>query len=476
MLNKNKFDWVNQLGVEVKTLKQASKNLVKTDDYYVYIIWKMYGKLPIPFYVGKGHKQRLIKHEMESEADNNIYKTRIIKKHKKLGIPCGYTIFDFYEDEQAALDAEVELIELIGRYDLKKGPLANRTDGGDGTRGHLALKRGDSRSARPVIAEGIRYECLHDAADVLLVTSGAISGRIKSGWEGYYYEDVGQQKQTKKILGRYKKAAIVEGKEFESISDASRSLGFDIRMISKRIYYGWEGYYFKDIGQLPRKTIWGNRADKVPVIIKGKKYATVADAVRDTGESLAMVSKRCLSSNYPDYIRLDGKIEEKTTPPRTAEKIIIDDVIYDSIQSAADSFNLTSGGVIHRCKSGNYSNWSFHDETKQDNESFQPIFTSIAVGVNIEGTQYKSQSQAARSYKIDINTLKKRCRSMSFPLWHCAGVDKEAPKDGRPGMICINIDGIEYRSVSEASRKLGITRPTIKKRLQSSEWENYLSR
>lgn len=276
-------NWKEQLGLDIISRKEASEKIGNSNDYYVYIVWKMYTEIPVPFYVGKGHIQRIIRHEMRSEEGANIHKSRVIKKHKKLNIKIGYSICSFFEKEEEALLLEVELIQLIGRADLECGPLTNKTDGGDGALGHLAAKGEDSHSARPVIANNIRYGCLKDAATVLEINSSALMARIRNGWTGYFYEDEGQRAQSKEVLGRYRKEVIVDGQKYISASEASRVLNIDVRMICKRISYGWKDYYYTEDGQLERKTIWGNRDDKVPVIINGITYSTIAEAVKETG-------------------------------------------------------------------------------------------------------------------------------------------------------------------------------------------------
>lgn len=468
-----KIDWVEQLGVEVVSLVEAASRIKNSDQYYVYLIWKMYTPLPVPFYVGKGHWQRILKHEMESEFVVNVFKANIIKKHKRLGVECGYSIVGFFDDEESAFRAEVDLIDLIGRFDTKSGPLANRTDGGDGSRGHLALKRGESHSARPVIAGGERYACLKDAAESLKVHSAAVYARIKNGWDGYFYEDEGQREQTKKVLGRYKKEVVVGGRRFPSASEASRQLSIDVRMISKRIAFGWEGYYYVEKGQLPRRTVWSSRRDKISVTIRNKDYATIADAVLGTGESLAMISKRCLSSNYPDYRRGDGKIVEKSSLPKSMVGVLVGGVYFKSLREAAQKFGITSGAVDYRCRSEGYPEWSFEDRYKKDARSFSPEFSSRPISVLIKGVSYESQSSAARVHGVDINTLKKRCKSASFPDWSCEGVIKQAPKDNRPGLIGVRIEGKSYRSISEAGRDLGLERSVIRARIASPDWADY---
>ena len=467
------INWVELLGVKVLTREKVYKLIGKSDDYYVYIIWKTYTDELVPFYVGKGHWQRIIKHGIKSDHNSNKYKTNIMKKHERQGVECGYSIFDFYKDEDEALGVEMELITLIGRSDLKLGPLANKTDGGDGTKGHLAPKGGDSASARPVFAKGKRYGCLKDAGLAHNIESGSIVARIKNGWKGYYYEDEGQRPQLKKILGRYKKKVSINGIKYESASEASRQTGMDVRMIAKRIGYGWEGYYYLNKGQLPRKTIWSDRDDKVAVIIKGKHYSTVADAIEKTGESRSMISKRCLSSNYTEYSRVDGKVEFKSTLPKNPEGVLVGLKHYKSIGIAAIAEKITTGGVSYRCRSSNYPDWRFNNQTKQKDESFIAPFSSIPVRVMIDGDQYESQSEAARAYNVDINTLKLRCKSPSFRSWICDGIIKKTPKDGRPSLINIEIDGVKFRSISEASITLGISRAIIKRRLDSNEWCEY---
>ncbi|MBN2789431.1 MAG: hypothetical protein JXR69_04525 [Candidatus Delongbacteria bacterium] len=304
-------NWQEQLGVEITSKSKISKIVRNTDDYYVYILWKMYKSSPIPFYVGKGHIDRVIKHEMASEINSNIHKSNIIKKHEKLQVKLGYSIVQFYKKEEYAFKKEEDLIALIGRYDQDQGPLANKTDGGDGSKGHLAKKGGDSASAKPLYAKNVRYSCLKEAGEAFGVDPGTIGARIKTGWDGYYFEGEKQRKPSKNITGKYRKPVVVEGKEFISTSEASRTLRIDVRRISKRIKYGWEGYYYKEKGQLPRKTLWSDRKDKAGVIINGKNYSTTAEASRETGESYSKIRKRSLSSNSPEYKRIDGIIINK---------------------------------------------------------------------------------------------------------------------------------------------------------------------
>jgi len=76
-----------------------------------------------PFYVGKGQKRRCI-----VSQGRNRFLDRKIKKIGKIIV----TIYKSNLAEEKAFELEKRLIARIGRIDLKKGPLCNLTDGGEG--------------------------------------------------------------------------------------------------------------------------------------------------------------------------------------------------------------------------------------------------------------------------------------------------------------------------------------------------------
>jgi len=102
-----------------------------TGQFYVYHLLRPNGT---PFYVGKGQNRRIFFHESEAQGTGRSYKLNIIRKIISTGQELGYCIA-FYKSEEEALRREVEEIRSIGRHDLNKGPLANLTDGGEGTSG-----------------------------------------------------------------------------------------------------------------------------------------------------------------------------------------------------------------------------------------------------------------------------------------------------------------------------------------------------
>lgn len=95
-----------------------------------------------PFYIGKGHSNRIDDHLKEVLNNHQIQwkgnqlkynKIRSILKNDKPPILIQIRCF---ENETNALEFETNLIKKIGRLNLNMGPLTNLTDGGDGLSGY----------------------------------------------------------------------------------------------------------------------------------------------------------------------------------------------------------------------------------------------------------------------------------------------------------------------------------------------------
>lgn len=97
-----------------------------------------------PFYIGKGTSNRTKAHGrivggLLLAEKYNVLKYRITHKILRLTGRLPVIIYinkDMEEDE--AFKLESELIEIIGRRDLNRGPLSNLTNGGEGVRGYIA--------------------------------------------------------------------------------------------------------------------------------------------------------------------------------------------------------------------------------------------------------------------------------------------------------------------------------------------------
>ena len=89
-------------------------------NYYVYSYLREDGT---PYYIGKGKLKRAwVKHRGEVHPPNDHSRIQIIESN-------------LYEDQ--AFKLEKELIKRYGRKDNNTGILRNKTDGGEGSSGHL---------------------------------------------------------------------------------------------------------------------------------------------------------------------------------------------------------------------------------------------------------------------------------------------------------------------------------------------------
>jgi len=83
-----------------------------------------------PFYIGKGTKDRLL--SSKSLTRGTTFKNSKLINLKNKGLePIIIKIIDNISDKLSR-ELEVRLIKMIGRRDMKQGPLVNLTNGGDG--------------------------------------------------------------------------------------------------------------------------------------------------------------------------------------------------------------------------------------------------------------------------------------------------------------------------------------------------------
>jgi hypothetical protein len=123
------------------------------NNFYVYVyldtrkrgdfVYKNLSFMYEPFYVGKGSNGRLYKHldEAYNQRDDNDHKCNVIRKIKKetKKDPLVVKIFENLKEEESFV-LEEETIKIIGRHDLKTGPLTNKTSGGEGWSGFIMSK------------------------------------------------------------------------------------------------------------------------------------------------------------------------------------------------------------------------------------------------------------------------------------------------------------------------------------------------
>lgn len=172
-------------------------------DYYVYALldsskpgkykYDSYTFDYEPFYIGKGKSNR-IKHTL---YDKSSFKRNKILKLKRKNIDILSVKILKNISNNLAINKEIELISLIGRRDLKKGPLVNTTDGGEGRinskhTDEIKLKISKNRKGK-----GIGWK--HNTKTLLKMSENQ-SGK-GNGFYGKTHSEDNKTKQSKRVSG-----------------------------------------------------------------------------------------------------------------------------------------------------------------------------------------------------------------------------------------------------------------------------------
>lgn len=110
--------------------------------YYVYVLFRENG---VPFYVGKGQRDRWTTHEWYARRGAKGYRFNIIRAMLARGAEVPRVKLHEGLTEECAHRYETALIVAVGRY--PHGPLVNQTDGGEGTSG-LSRKHTPEQTAK----------------------------------------------------------------------------------------------------------------------------------------------------------------------------------------------------------------------------------------------------------------------------------------------------------------------------------------
>lgn len=174
-----------------------------TLDYYVYALLDsskignyIYGEYNFdyePFYIGKGKGKRI----KNTLYDNSPFKKNKILKLKRNNIKViSIKLFDKLSNNEAIVK-EKEIISIIGRRDLNKGPLVNTTDGGDGR-----LNSKHSKQVREKISKNRKGKAIgwKHSIETLKLMSENQSGE-KNGFYGKKHNLMNKKLQSDRVSG-----------------------------------------------------------------------------------------------------------------------------------------------------------------------------------------------------------------------------------------------------------------------------------
>jgi hypothetical protein len=198
--------------------------------YYIY----GYFENDIPFYIGKGSRNRIIEHFYQ--INKRDYFHNKLRGMIKDNIPFEIKIIQDNLTEQKAFELEILLIQKYGRRDIGTGILCNQTDGGEGKSG--SIHSTETKVKMSLARKGVEFSIEHRLS-------------MSRAWRPRSKESIGKMRETS-IRERgcqiesYDLKTNITIKKFCSIREADRN-GFDRTKVSrvlkgqyKRAYgFGW---------------------------------------------------------------------------------------------------------------------------------------------------------------------------------------------------------------------------------------------
>ncbi len=172
-------------------------------------------------------------------------------------------------------------------------------------------------------------------------------------------------------------------------------------------------------------------------------------------------------SNNPNFDSLKEKYYKS---------IIIDGKEYESISLASRILNLERSLIRSRLKSYNFQNYLYKDNNINiQNEKFVDKFETRRKKISINGVEYKSVTDACVQLNKSHDYILWRLQSKSYNSWFYL-TDSDTNREFERGSIRVkpvSINGVEYESISMAVEKSSIDRQIMRYRLKSNNYPDY---
>jgi hypothetical protein len=307
------------------------------NEYYLYILYDSrklgnfdYGLdicfLYEPFYIGKGKGNRINAHFYPKSLKSKNFKNNKIKSI----INEGYNVLKekIYTEliQEEAFEKEILFIDKIGRFDIKKGPLTNLTDGKDGS--NMIVEK----TRKPIIKIDIN-------------TMSEIDG----------YSSISE-------------AAIKNNTHISNIS-----------LCCKGKANTHLGYFWKFKGDNNKNLIINKKNRKI--LEYDYKTGELLNEYNSIGEAS---KKTCIYSSYiticcqnkikelnGKYFRYKDNNFEKQEKKKTFKKVILiknnKEIIFNSIKECAEYLNCTVKCIWESCKNDNIHNHEIYYESDYNN-------------------------------------------------------------------------------------------------------------
>ena len=149
---------------------------------------------------------------------------------------------------------------------------------------------------------------------------------------------------------------------------------------------------------------------------------------------------------------------------------IINGVHYESEYMATNALGISRATLRLRLISPNFPKYLSKHHSKR-------ILRRTFIPCSINGVEYRSITSASKELELSRNAIKRRLSSLDYPNYTCACIVKKPPKTGhKKNQRPCNVDGIDYESEGAAARTLKINVTALRSRFRSSNFPGYTSK
>lgn len=231
---------------------------------------------------------------------------------------------------------------------------------------------------------------------------------------------------------------IVDGVCYDTLRDAARAYGKNLRDVNRRIK---RGYSIEEAVKKPYKQT------KIEVVMDGVRYSSVAAVGRAFG-----VDARRIHDGLRAGMSIEEAVFHAQWKPKRKKVVNVNGIEYSSITEAAIAFGKHRDTIYHRIKSGMTIEEAL-DQPVQHKRIITPL--------KIDGVVYETLIDAARAFEKNIETVRARLhKGMNVYEALTTPLIKTSVK------YSVTLCGVTYESAAEAARVYNMSYPVILSRLR----------
>ena len=449
------------------------------------VIYQITNNITSDFYIGKSNnpKDRFYKHKYN--AKNNKSQAFLYRAMRKYGVDnFSFTILEEVENQENINCREVYWIEKLSpKYNMTKGG-----DGGDTLSNHPELDLIKEKISKNNPKTGKTYE---DAFGE--VKANEYKEKLKNNIHKNILSIEVKQKQKEKWIEynrnfknrcEFIKSEIDIGK-FDEYKD-------ELKIIKSRVSHNFlrnaDGFY-NFFGENLRY-VFGklkiNQDDEFQKISKWIESSDISSIINYMNK----IPNRFFL-NRREFYRFIGKDVEikiienfknkrflinRENVENLKIKILVDDVEYNSILLASKELDIDPCLIRYRLKSSHFKNYLFSDNNlniKYNKYIDVDPHLSKKERVSIDGVEYSSITDATKNLNKPHDHINWRLNSKSYPNWFYLDKVVELKETSMPKLKSVSIKGVQYESISKAVEGSGIDRQIMRYRLKSNNHPEY---